>query len=106
MWARKTRHYADHFEAMEQQNLRYMPMVISCYGRVHPESAVVLEHVAKQAARRLGWRDERLLLRRARASIGVAIWCRAANMARACLPKPSRDAIALLFAAPDWDDDV
>ena len=77
---------------------------MSCYGRLHPESANVLERIAGQAARRLGVRDQRPLLRRARAALGVALCCRAAAMARACLPKLSQESVALLLGARDEEE--
>ena len=105
MWSRKREHYADYADDMRQQGLQYLPVVFSCYGRVHPDSRNVLERIAGQAARRLGVQDGQLLLRRARASIGVAIWRRAAAMARACLPKLSPQSAALLLGACDAEAD-
>ena len=78
-----------------------MPVVVSCYGRVHPESVATVERIAQQAARRVGVADHRLLLRRSWAAIGVAVWRRAASMARACLPRLSRESAAILFGDVD-----
>lgn len=97
MWQWKRAHYAGHREAMRRTGMEYIPVVISCYGRFHPDSATVLERIAHQAARRAGVADSRLLLRRARAGIGVAIWRRAAAMALACLPRMSPECMGLLF---------
>ena len=97
MWRKKRGTYAPHFDEMRAFGVTCIPMVISCYGRWHPESAVTLERVCVQAARRLGLADHEPLLRRARAAAGVAVWRRAAAMARACLPRPSAAELALIF---------
>ena len=87
MWQKKRNTYAPYFDEMRAARVTYVPMVLSCYGRWHPESAVTLERVCRQAARRLGIADHRPLLSRAHAAAGVAIWRRAVAMARACLPR-------------------
>ena len=97
MWRRKRGAYAEHFEEMRAVGVTYVPIVLSCYGRWHADSAVTLERVCQQAARRLGIADHRPILRRAPAAAGVAIWRRAAAMVRACLPAPCPDAMAALF---------
>ena len=66
MWTAKRDKYALFAAEMREGGLCYVPLVFSCYGRAHPESAVALERIAAQAARRLGVRDRRGLLRRAR----------------------------------------
>ena len=103
MWRQKRSHYADHAGELRAIGVTYVPMVLSCYGRWHAESAAALDRVMVQASRRLGIACHRPLLRRARAAIGVAVWRRAAAMVRACLPKPSREELALLFGEPADD---
>ena len=104
MWRRKRGAYAEHFDEMRAIGVTYVPVVLSCYGRWHADSAVTLERVCQQAARRLGIADHRPILRRAQAAAGVAIWRRAAAMARACLPAPSAEAMAALFGDVDGED--
>ena len=48
MWQNKRQRYGDHFEEMAANNVRYVPVVMSCYGRFHPEAAVTLERLALQ----------------------------------------------------------
>ena len=98
MWRKKRGTYAPHFDEMRAFGVTYVPMVISCYGRWHPESAVTLERICVQASRRLGLADHLPLLRKARATAGVAIWRRAAAMARACLPRLRPEEMALIFS--------
>ena len=46
MWEKKRRHYGDHLEDMARRGLRYVPLVFSCYGRVHADSDTELERIA------------------------------------------------------------
>ena len=80
-----------------------MPLTFSCYGRLHPQTEVALDTIARVAARRRGLGNHRLLLRRARGRIGVAIWRRAAAMIRSCLPQPADEEIGLLCG--EWPDE-
>ena len=61
-----------------------------------------LDTIARVAARRRGLGDHRLLLRRAKGRIGVAIWRRAAAMIRSCLPQLTAEEAGLLFG--EWSD--
>ena len=79
-------------------------MVLSCYGRWHPDSRLTMEAIAKRAARKRGFLDHRLLLRRALASIGVLIWRRAAAMVRSCVPRASDEELELLLGADPASD--
>jgi hypothetical protein len=97
MFVEKLAHYGDHLEDMRRRGLRYLPLIFSCYGRAHPNSSATLELIARQAARRVGIGDHTVLLRRARANIGIALWRRAYAMTKACLPRLSREALLLLY---------
>ena len=90
---------------MAGNNVRYVPMVMSCYGRLHPETDVTLERIALQAGRRQGASNWNALLRRTRAAVGVAVVTRAVAMARACLPKLSEEALQLLYGEPGAAED-
>lgn len=85
MHRRKVQEYSPYLAEMAAAELFYRPMVWSAFGREHPQTSVTLETLARSAARRRGLRDHRLLLRRARAAIGVQLVCRAVRMTRACL---------------------
>ena len=101
MWRKKRTTYAPHFDEMRAIGVFYVPMVLSCYGRWHAESAVVLERICVQAARRLGLADHRAILRRAHAAAGVAVWRRAAAMVRACLPRLGAEEFSELLCEAD-----
>ena len=101
MFERKMDTYSDHLGALGARNIRYKPIVYSCYGRPHPESLDTLERIAQQAARRHGLADHRALLTRSLLAISIQIWTRAAAMVHACLPEATAEAVGLLFG--DYD---
>ena len=105
MWRKKRGRYADHHDEMRRHGIVYVPVVVSCYGRMHPDTEVVIDRIAMQAARRFGVADHRPLLRRAKAALGVAIWRRAVAMTRACLPRISEESLRMLFGEePDEEE--
>ena len=89
--------YAEHLGELANEGIRYVPFVLSCYGRLHPEAAVTLERLALQAARKQGVSNYLALRRRAAATLSVAIQRRAVAMAKACLPKLSEEALQFLL---------
>ena len=97
MYQSKMAKYEAHFLELTRLGIRYKLIILSCHGRWHPDSLLTVEAVAKRAARKRGFADHKLLLRRALASIGVLVWRRAAAMVKSCLPKPSDEELALLF---------
>ena len=70
MWQGKNDKYAEYFNEMAQHNLRHKPVVMSCYGGLHPEAAVTPERIAMQAARKQGVTNHGSLLRRTKAAPG------------------------------------
>ena len=61
----------------------------------------MLENLARQAARRRGLRDHRLILRRTRAAIGVQLVRRAVRMVLSCIPHLEDAESQLLLRASD-----
>ena len=55
---------------------------MSCYVRIHPDSATTLERIAQQAARRVGVADHRLLLWRTLAAMPAAVRSTVSTCAR------------------------
>lgn len=85
MYRRKRLAYAQHLRELEEaQDVAYRPMVWSAFGRAHPEAEAMLTSMAILAARCRGLCDHRLILRRARCAIGVALVRRAVQMVHAC----------------------
>ena len=88
----KTRVYA-----LVLQAITYESLIVSCYGRCHPDSVEVLDYIARKIARQRGLNDHVGLLYSTRRNISAAIWRRAAKMIHACLPQHSKESIDLLF---------
>ena len=86
---------------MEGADFDYCPIIFSCYGRIHVESACVLRILAQAAARRHGIIDYKSLLSRLYRNVGVEIWRRAALMVRTCVPKLSDLEVQLLTGVID-----
>ena len=105
MWIGRCDTYREHFAELAGQGIWYIPMVLSCYGRWHTDAAVTMERLALQAARRQGVRNDKPLLRRARAAVGAALVTRAVAMARACLPRLDEEALQLLYGERATGDD-
>ena len=103
MRRRKLDVYASYLHELGFQGIRYVPMIFSCYGRLHPETAHIISYLAGQAAKRFGINDASALERRCRAALGVAIWRRAAAMIYHCLPPLSPECAALLFGEASDD---
>ena len=102
MWRTKRERNVQDLDEMAANNVRYVLLVLSCYGGLHPEAADTLERIALQAGRRLGISNHKALLRRAKAAVGVTVVTRAVAMARACLPRLGEEALQLFFGeGPD-----
>lgn len=84
---------------LAREGVRYLPFAVSCFGRLHPDAAHCLGVLARAAARRRGLADYRPLLARARTSLAVQIWRRAACMASACMAAGVEDAAMHLAGA-------
>ena len=105
MWLNKKEKYRPYFGELAGQGVVYIPIVLSCYGRLHPEAAVVLDRLALQAGRRQGVSNHLAMLRRAKAALGVAVVTRQVAMARACLPTRGQSELQLLYGEAATGDD-
>ena len=83
----------------------FATIVLSCYGRLHPEAAVVLDRLALQAGRRQGAANYRALLRRTKAALSVSVVTRQVAMARACLPTLGDEELQLLYGEAATGED-
>ena len=101
MYDRKRHDYRQHLQELEAQDITYRPMVWSAWGRAHPETVVMLDAMARQAARRRGLRDHRFILRRTNAAVGAQIMRRAVRMCLACVPHLEEAESHLFLNAPD-----
>ena len=106
MFRRKIADYAPHFAELAEQDIVYKPLVWSTFGRAHPETDSVMRSLAVVAARRRGLRDHALILRRARAAIGVRLVTRAVRMLWACIPRVAAEEEQLLFGGAAVEDEA
>ena len=73
---------------LEEQNVRYTPLVLSCYGRRSTVLTSILRVAAQQAARTRDGSMAESLVRRRELAVAVEDWRRTAMMVRQCLPRP------------------
>ena len=106
MFQKKKGTYQEHFAEMALHGVRYIPVVLSCYGRLHPKAERTLEQLAQHAGRRQGVTNYKALLQRTKTAVGVAVVTRAVAMARACFPKLTSEALQLLFGDGGADEDA
>jgi hypothetical protein len=97
MHAKRIECYAMQFDELSMQGVRYRPLAMSCYGRLHPETARVLVDVCQKAVRRHGFAEHLPILQRLQQVIGARLQVRLATMARSCLPRLSRDELQVLL---------
>ena len=102
MHAKKIACYAMHFDELSVQGVRYRPLAMSCYGRLHPETARVLDDICQKVARRHGFAEHLPILQRLHQVIGARLQSRLASMARCCLPRLSRGELLVVRARQTW----
>jgi len=83
--SKKFSRYRTAVQEWGETGIRLQPMVWSCEGRSHPDVSRVMTFCSAALARRSGC-SAKLLLKRWRADIGVALAARRSRMARRCLP--------------------
>ena len=80
MRVRKLEHHGERVVMeLEEQNVRYTPPVLSCYGRRSSVLTALLRAASQQAES---------LVRRWELAVAVEVWRRTAMMVRRCLPRP------------------
>ena len=62
MYRTKMARYEQYLPGLTRRGIRYKPMILSAYGRWHPDSLLTMEAITKRAARKRGYMDHRLLL--------------------------------------------
>jgi hypothetical protein len=90
MFQRKMEHYGPHLGALERQNIEYLPLIWSSYGRPHARTTAVLRTLSNRIARRRGTACSADVLHHLTASISVEIWRRAARQVISCWPGDGR----------------
>ena len=90
MFQRKMEHYGPHLGALGRQNIEYLPLIWSSYGRPHARTTAVLRTLSNRIARRRGTACSADVLHHLAASISVEIWRRAARQVISCWPGDGR----------------
>ena len=97
MHRRKMGTCAAHFAALRAQGVQYRPLVLSAFGRLHPEAACTISALAAAAARRQICTLTRRRKRSSNARPSTAPCRRAVAMVRCCLPPLGPAAAAALL---------
>ena len=85
MWSTKVAKYERHREDLELQGIVYEPLILSAYGRRHPNATNMLKLVAAKAARRRGLSSSARLFQWWCRAISLEVWRRAASMVHGCM---------------------
>ena len=88
-YQRKVKTYGPFAAELQEQRVRYRPIVWSCYGRPHFEVGDALRRLARAAARRRGFPEWRLLHQRVSAAISVELQRRLVAQVRRCIQAAS-----------------
>ena len=92
---RKLEHYSQHMDVLERQNIEYMPLVWSSYGRPHARAVSVLRTLSKKISRRRGTVTAQAVYHSLHAAISTEIWRRAAKQVFHCWPgRPTDETLA------------
>ena len=86
MYLRKMAYYSPHLATLERQNIEYLPIIWSTYGRPHPRTASVLRTLSNRIARRRGTSSASAVYSHLHASISTEIWRRVARQVMAYWP--------------------
>ena len=90
MFQRKLDYYGPHLGVLERQNIEYLPLIWSSYGRPHARTVAVLRTLSNRIARRRGTACSSDVLHHLTASITVEIWRRVASQVISCWPGDGR----------------
>ena len=83
--------YDPHDDALARQGIKYRPLVISAFGRFHPDFQRFIRELAGRIARRRGTGDPAAVEAAMRVDLAVALWRRNARQLQHCLPGPDPD---------------
>ena len=104
MWSEKLKHYEHVLPEMRLDGLHYVPLVFSCFGRIHCEAKNMFRLISISAARKAGISNSSLLAHRTFENIGVALVRRYVAMYNTCLPPLSPETLNLMLGDGFGDD--
>ena len=79
MFQRKMEYYRPYFGVLEQQNIEYILVTWSSYGRPHSSTVTVLRTLSKRISRRRGNTIAAAVYHSMQSAIAIAIWRRSAK---------------------------
>ena len=91
---------------LEEQNVRYTPLILSSYGRRSTVLTSLVGAAAQQAARTRNGSSADSLLRRWELAVAVEVWRRTATMVWRCLPRPGEVGLDTAWGAVLDDADA
>ena len=83
---RKINYYGPHENTLAQQNIEYLPLVWSSFGRPHARTVSALRTLSKRISRRRGAACPAEVFQHLHGSVTVEIWRRAAKQIQSCWP--------------------
>ena len=98
MVQRKLAHYSSHFTALERQNIEYLPLIFSSYGRPDARAVSTLRTLSKRISRRRGTVTAQAVYQGLMSAVSTEIWRRAAKQVFHCWPGGTRDDLAAAAA--------
>ena len=98
MVQRKLEHYSSHLPTLERQNIEYIPLVFSSYGRPNARTVTILRTLSKRISRRRGTVTAQAVYHSLQSAVSTEIWRRAAKQVFHCWPGGSRDDVAAAAA--------
>ena len=91
MFQRKMDYYRPYFGVLEQQNIEYIPLTWSSYGRPHSSTVTVLRTLSKRISRRRGTTTAAAVYHSMQSAIATEIWRRSARQVFWCWPGGERE---------------
>ena len=98
MVQRKLEHYGPHLTTLERQNIEYIPLVFSSYGRPNARTVSILRTLSKRISRRRGTVTAQAVYYSMQSAVSTEIWRRAAKQVFHCWPGGNRDDVAAAAA--------
>ena len=107
MHTRKYNERANIADTLAAQNIRYVPIIWTSFGRPHEAASEVLGRIARQVARRRGDASHTTAYRQMCKAIGTEIARRGARVSLACWPSSWQDGgVEVSDSDTDSDDEA
>ena len=96
MFRSKSTYYEPYRDSLDRQNITYLPLIWSAFGRPHAQTSSTLRTLCKRLMRRRGDKADEWRYTRLRTAISVELMRRAAACVRSCFtPKQAERVLDL-----------